>query len=157
MQNPDCGDDLLYSVHETKGTLDLNEPRPDGKREILFARKRFRDTLVSRAGSFFAHPVGSTIYCVEDGATGLDPSEGFGIPRLSIDEAADGLPQLEDPTSPTNADGPGHPFPPSASYQLCQRCTVNRLSCRSLAVPVASGPASTTSRMHVRRACPLGV
>ena len=45
MDNPDGGDDLLYLVRETKGTLDLDELRPDEKRKILFGRKHFRDTL----------------------------------------------------------------------------------------------------------------
>ena len=44
MQNPD-GDDLLYLVRETKGTLDLDALRPDEKRKILCGRKHFRDTL----------------------------------------------------------------------------------------------------------------
>ena len=45
MENPDGGDDLLYLVRETKGTLDLDALRPDEKRKILCGRKHFRDTL----------------------------------------------------------------------------------------------------------------
>ena len=45
MENPDGGDDLLYLVRETKGTLDLDELRPDEKRKILFGRKHFREAL----------------------------------------------------------------------------------------------------------------
>lgn len=45
MENPDGGDDLLYLVRETKGTLKLDELRPDERRKILCGRKHFRDTL----------------------------------------------------------------------------------------------------------------
>ena len=45
MENPDGGDDLLYLVRETKGTLDLDALRPDEKHKILCGRKHFRDTL----------------------------------------------------------------------------------------------------------------
>ena len=45
MENPDGGDDLLYLVRETKGTLDLDDLRPDEKRKILFGRKHFREAL----------------------------------------------------------------------------------------------------------------
>ena len=45
MEDPDGGDNLLYLVRETKGTLDLNALRPDEKRKILCGRKHFRDTL----------------------------------------------------------------------------------------------------------------
>ena len=45
MENPDGGDDLLYLVRETKGTLDIDALRPDEKRKILCGRKHFRDTL----------------------------------------------------------------------------------------------------------------
>lgn len=45
MESPDGGDDLLYLVRETKGTLDLDELRPDEKRKILFGRKHFREAL----------------------------------------------------------------------------------------------------------------
>ena len=45
MENPDGGDDLLYLVRETKGTLDLDELRQDEKRKILFGRKHFREAL----------------------------------------------------------------------------------------------------------------
>ena len=36
MENPDGGDDLLYLVRETKGTLDIDALRPDEKRRILW-------------------------------------------------------------------------------------------------------------------------
>ena len=45
MEDPDGGDDLLYLVRETKGTLDIDALRPDEKRKILRGRKHFRDTL----------------------------------------------------------------------------------------------------------------
>ena len=45
MENPDGGDNLLYLVRETKGTLDLDELRPDEKRKILFGRKHFQEAL----------------------------------------------------------------------------------------------------------------
>ena len=45
MENPDDGDNLLYLVRETKGTLDLDDLRPDEKRKILFGRKHFREAL----------------------------------------------------------------------------------------------------------------
>lgn len=45
MENPEGDDDLLYLVRETKGTLDLDELRPDEKRKILCGRRHFRDTL----------------------------------------------------------------------------------------------------------------
>lgn len=45
MEDPEGGEDLLYLVRETKGTLNLDELRPDEKRKILCGRKHFRDTL----------------------------------------------------------------------------------------------------------------
>ena len=45
MEDPNGGDDLLYLVRESKGTLNLDELRPDEKRKILCARKHFRDAL----------------------------------------------------------------------------------------------------------------
>ncbi len=45
MEDPEGGEDLLYLVRETKGTLNLDELRPDEKRKILCGRKHFHDTL----------------------------------------------------------------------------------------------------------------
>lgn len=45
MENPDGGDDLLYLVRETKGTLNLDELRPDEKRKIACGRRHFGDAL----------------------------------------------------------------------------------------------------------------
>lgn len=45
MDDPEGEEELLYLVRETKGTLDLDELRPDEKRKILCGRKHFRDTL----------------------------------------------------------------------------------------------------------------
>ena len=45
MADPEGGEDLLYLVRETKGTLDLDALRPDEKRKILCGRTYFRDTL----------------------------------------------------------------------------------------------------------------
>lgn len=45
MEDPEDGEDLLYLVRETKGTLNLNELRPGEKRKILCGRKHFADTL----------------------------------------------------------------------------------------------------------------
>lgn len=38
-------DDLLYLVRETKGTLNLDDLRPDEKREIACGRSHFGDAL----------------------------------------------------------------------------------------------------------------
>ena len=45
MENPEGGDDVLYLVRETKGTLNLDELRQAEKRKILCGRKHFRDAL----------------------------------------------------------------------------------------------------------------
>ena len=45
MKEPNGGDNLLYLVRESKGTLNLDELRPDEKRKILCGRKHFRDAL----------------------------------------------------------------------------------------------------------------
>jgi type III restriction enzyme len=45
MESPDGGEDRLYLVRETKGTLDLNQLRPDEKRKILCGRSHFRGAL----------------------------------------------------------------------------------------------------------------
>ena len=45
MENPDGGKDLLYLVRETKGTLDLDELRPNEKRKIVCGRRHFGDAL----------------------------------------------------------------------------------------------------------------
>ena len=45
MEDPQGGPGLLYLVRETKGSLDLDDLRPDEKRKILCGRKHFRDTL----------------------------------------------------------------------------------------------------------------
>lgn len=45
IEDPESGDDLLYLVGETKGTLNLDELRPGEKRKILCGRKHFADTL----------------------------------------------------------------------------------------------------------------
>ena len=39
------GEDRLYLVRETKGTLNLDELRPDEKRKILCGKKHFKDAL----------------------------------------------------------------------------------------------------------------
>jgi len=45
MENPEGGDDLLYLVRETKGTLNLDDLRPDEKRKIACGRRHFGDAL----------------------------------------------------------------------------------------------------------------
>ncbi|WP_109261797.1 restriction endonuclease [Hyphobacterium indicum] len=45
MDDPENDGDKLYLVRETKGTLKLEELRPDEKRKILCGRKHFEDTL----------------------------------------------------------------------------------------------------------------
>ncbi len=45
MDDPDEIEQRLFLVRETKGTLDLNELRPDEKRKILCGRKHFGDAL----------------------------------------------------------------------------------------------------------------
>ena len=45
MANPDQGDDLLYLVRESKGTLNLDELRPNEKRKVLCGRQHFRYAL----------------------------------------------------------------------------------------------------------------
>ena len=45
MEGRDGGEDRLYLVRETKGTLDLNQLRPDEKRKILCGRSHFRGAL----------------------------------------------------------------------------------------------------------------
>ena len=52
MEDPEGGEDLLYLVRETKGTLNLDELRPDEKRKILCGRKHFRDTLEMGQGGY---------------------------------------------------------------------------------------------------------
>jgi type III restriction enzyme len=41
MNNPEDGDPVLYLVRETKGTLNLNDLRPDEKRKITCGRQHF--------------------------------------------------------------------------------------------------------------------
>ena len=45
MENPDGGQNLLYLVRETKGTLNLDELRPNEKRKIACGRRHFGDAL----------------------------------------------------------------------------------------------------------------
>jgi type III restriction enzyme len=45
MENPEGGADLLYLVRETKGSLRLDELRPDEKRKIVCGRSHFRGAL----------------------------------------------------------------------------------------------------------------
>jgi len=45
MENPEGGADLLYLVRETKGSLNLDELRPDEKRKILCGQSHFRGAL----------------------------------------------------------------------------------------------------------------
>lgn len=45
MENPDGGNDLLYLVRETKGTLNLDDLRRDEKRKIACGRRHFGDAL----------------------------------------------------------------------------------------------------------------
>ena len=45
MDNPEDGDPVLYLVRETKGTLSLNELRPDERRKILCGRAHFESAL----------------------------------------------------------------------------------------------------------------
>jgi type III restriction enzyme len=45
MEDPEGGEDLLYLVRETKGTLKLDELRPDERRKIACGRKHFNDAL----------------------------------------------------------------------------------------------------------------
>lgn len=45
MENPDGGDDMLYLVRETKGTLSLNDLRPNERRKIACGRRHFGDAL----------------------------------------------------------------------------------------------------------------
>ena len=45
MENPDGGDDLLYLVRETKGSLNPDDLRPDERRKIACGRRHFADAL----------------------------------------------------------------------------------------------------------------
>ena len=45
MENPEGGDDMLYLVRETKGTLRLNDLRPSERRKIACGRRHFVDAL----------------------------------------------------------------------------------------------------------------
>jgi type III restriction enzyme len=45
MENPEDGDPVLYLVRETKGTLDLDELRPEERRKIVCGRRHFKDAL----------------------------------------------------------------------------------------------------------------
>ncbi len=45
MDDPETDEDLLYLVRETKGTLDLNDLRPDERRKIVCGRKHFGNAL----------------------------------------------------------------------------------------------------------------
>lgn len=45
MENPEDGDPVLYLVRETKGTLKLDELRPDERRKIACGRRHFEETL----------------------------------------------------------------------------------------------------------------
>ena len=45
IENPEGGENLLYLVRETKGTLSLDELRPDEKRRIVCGRRHFGDAL----------------------------------------------------------------------------------------------------------------
>ena len=58
MENPDAGDDLLYLVRETKGTLDLDALRPDEKQKI--SGTRCADGNISGTRWRWAKPAFST-------------------------------------------------------------------------------------------------
>lgn len=45
MDDPENDDERLYLVRETKGSLDLNDLRPDERRKIICGRKHFVDAL----------------------------------------------------------------------------------------------------------------
>jgi type III restriction enzyme len=45
MENPEDGDPVLYLVRETKGTLKLDELRPEERRKIACGRRHFEDAL----------------------------------------------------------------------------------------------------------------
>jgi type III restriction enzyme len=45
IEDPEGGDDLLYLVRETKGSLDLDDLRPDERRKIACGRRHFSDAL----------------------------------------------------------------------------------------------------------------
>ena len=45
MENPEGGEDLLYLVRETKGSLNPDDLRTDEKRKIACGRRHFRDAL----------------------------------------------------------------------------------------------------------------
>jgi type III restriction enzyme len=45
MDNPEDGDPILYLVRETKGTLKLDELRPDERRKIACGRRHFEGAL----------------------------------------------------------------------------------------------------------------
>ena len=45
MENPEGGEDLLYLVRETKGSLNLNDLRLDEKRKIACGKKHFEGAL----------------------------------------------------------------------------------------------------------------
>jgi type III restriction enzyme len=45
MENPDGGEDLLYLVRETKGSLNPDDLRPDERRKIACGRRHFADAL----------------------------------------------------------------------------------------------------------------
>jgi type III restriction enzyme len=45
MDNPEDGDPILYLVRETKGTLKLEELRPDERRKITCGRRHFEGAL----------------------------------------------------------------------------------------------------------------
>jgi type III restriction enzyme len=45
MDNPDDGDPVLYLVRETKGTLNLDDLRPDERRKITCGRRHFTGAL----------------------------------------------------------------------------------------------------------------
>jgi type III restriction enzyme len=45
MENPEDGDPVLYLVRETKGTLKLDDLRPEERRKIACGRRHFEDAL----------------------------------------------------------------------------------------------------------------
>lgn len=45
MENPEDGDPVLYLVRETKGTLKLDELRPDERRKITCGKRHFEGAL----------------------------------------------------------------------------------------------------------------
>jgi type III restriction enzyme len=45
MENPEVGEDLLYLVRETKGSLDPDDLRPDERRKIACGRRHFASAL----------------------------------------------------------------------------------------------------------------